>query len=102
MDKVCSLRTAVDVNKLSAKELNGILKHHGQKPAGSRRHKVVLVCELLGIKDEPGSFQHVLNDIKRSKHGWTKDLRKCPAITLSAVADYLLRAHDTVTQILDT
>jgi hypothetical protein len=97
MDKCTDIKSAIEVDKLSAKELNAILKHYGKSATGNRRHKIVLVCELLGIKDEPGTFCHVLNEVKQSKTGWTKDIRKCPAVTLNAVVDYLLRSHDTVT-----
>ena len=84
MDTVGVISCAADVNKLSAKQVNDILRSHGKPASGSRRHKIVVVCELYGVKDDPESFQHLLTEVKKSKFGWTKDLRKCPAVTLTA------------------
>ena len=44
------------MNKLSAKELNKILKDNRRVASGSHSHKLVLVCELLGVKDQQGMF----------------------------------------------
>lgn len=91
------LTSSADVSKLSAKQLNCLLKQHGKAISGSRHHKITIICEILGLQSERGSLQDVLNEVKHSKSGWTKDIRRCPPVTLSAVTDYLLRSHDTVT-----
>jgi hypothetical protein len=96
-DRLSQVFSLADVNKLSAKELNALLIQHGKSAKGTRRHKVIVACEVLGFVNEPDSLQSILNEIKQAKFGWTKDIRKCPAVTLTAVIDYLLRAHDTVT-----
>lgn len=71
---------AADVNKLSAKQLNSLLRSNGKPARGSHRHKIVVLCEVLGLTDEPESFQHLLTQVKQSKTGWIKDIRKCPAV----------------------
>ena len=56
-----------------------------------------VLCSALGFSSSPGSFQTVLATVRNTNQGWTKDIRKCPFISLSDVTEYLLRAHDTVT-----
>ena len=97
MDDFQHLTSSAAVSKLSAKQLNALLKRYGKPISGTRHHRITIVCELLGLQSDPGSLQDVLIDIKHSKSGWIKDIRRCPPVTLSSVTDYLLRSHDTVT-----
>ena len=53
------------------------------------------MCSLLGLHSEASDFSKVLQSIKAQSKGWTKNIQDIPQITLSTVADYLIRAHDT-------
>ena len=92
-----SFQNAEDVRSLQTKELNLLLKHHGKAIKGKRQHKISLMCEVLGFTYEPNSFEAALSEVKHAVSGWTKDIRKAPAIDMRDVVDYLLKSHDTVT-----
>ena len=64
---------------------------------GKRQHNISLMCEVLGFTYESISFEAALSDVKQAVSGWTKDIRKEPAIDMRDVGDYLLKSHDTVT-----
>ena len=74
-----------------------LLKRHGKSVKGRKSHKISVACEVLGFTTDLGSFNRVLVDIKNTKTGWTKDIRRAPAIGMREVVDYLLKSHDTMT-----
>ena len=92
-----SFQNAGDVRSLQAKELDILLKQHGKAIKGKRQHKISIICEVLGFIYEPNSYEAALSEVKHAVSGWTKDIRKAPAIDMRDVVDYLLKSHDTMT-----
>ena len=99
MDAKISVKCPEDLSSLSIRDLNILLKHHGLKISGKKNFKVERLCEVYGFTSVPGSFQSVLADVRLTKVGWTKDIRKAPEVELCQVSSYLLKAHKTTTHL---
>ena len=79
-----------------------MLKHHSKAMKGKRQHKISLMCEVLGFTYEPNSFDAAILEVKHAVSGWTKDIRKAPAIRMRDVVNYLLKSHDTTSGDIET
>ena len=96
MNRITSIK---DIEILSAKDINCLLKQHGQCCKGSKGHKISKLCEIYGFASEPLSFQNVLAKVKNTTTGWTKDIRQSPTFELIKISNYLLKAHETVSHV---
>ena len=79
MNRITSVK---DFEILSAKDINCLLKQHGQCCKGSKAHKISKLCEIYGFASEPLSFQNILAKVKNTTTGWTKDIRQSPTFEL--------------------
>lgn len=96
----CSLKKVKDVLKLPGKDLSAICKSLGVPLKGNKDVRVTGVCEKLSIRTTSENDKENINTtwITEARNhakddcGWTKDIRKMPAISLFDITTYLLES----------